>query len=585
MNDPQLRRQLRSVLVELYADLGEIKLLARDIGIDTNRIVWGGSALLNWQALLDEVGKQDKLPTLLARVQGDYGDNPQLAPFLPTDQPPEANALPDETAVTKRVVTPPTGEVGAPDTSPPQPPSTPLIDSRLDSPLSPAAEAVLKALFAGYQLVIVRGEFTDGRSGSRVLQVRPVHQAGPELGAIVKIDTIAAIKQEWGAYQSCIQNKLPNIAALQGEPVFLPDNPLAGLRYQMAGDSVFAVTSLARYLHQAELATLASALQRILRALTALWEQKSVQPDLFLLTTYDSYLPANLIVEQAELPAPAELMALSPQSARFTPWQLATPVRIAGFQVREIDADKGRLLLDAPQASQAFRFYVQVESVDGYKVGQPLARPIIGIIRERRHDLLAQRAAFLVPAGAQLTDPSFTLATGQQLPNPLAHYESVLKWSFDANVACTHGDLHAQNVLVEEANGLMHLIDFGQSGPNHALRDLVNLEMSLTNSFLPAFMGNASPEALFDFYERLHTAVVRGQSVTVDDAWQRPFMVLQLIREQVRPLLFRPDRWAEFYGPLGLYLFGALKFNNLSAEARRLTFWAAASAFHFAGLL
>ncbi len=438
-------------------------------------------------------------------------------------------------------------------------------------------------MFAEYDTVVVRAEFTSGMSGSRVLDVRPIHSGGPDLPVVVKVDVVDAIAHEWQAYRGCIQNKLSGVAAIQGEPVYPPGNPMGGLRYQLAGDGVFEVISLADYLREKPLDEIETALPRLFTVMNTLWEQKDVKPDLYLQTTYDSFLPVNLVIEVTETATNSNPKWLAPASARQTEWKVGDTVQLSGFGPVEINKEKNRLLLNNPDPERSFRFYLTgVPDVGQFFIGEPIQQPLTGVIQETRHTLLSERARLLLPSDADLTAGSFPLDDGSRLSNPLVAYQKVLTKSFDANVACIHGDLHLQNIMVEPDGGLSYLIDFGKSRRDHVIRDLIHMEINLMTTLLPESLNQAdlSPVFLLDFYTRLH-CVVQGFGISVPADFERPFAILRQIRLAARPYLFKPEKWQEYYFGLGLSLLSALKFKNLTRTACQAAFWGAAIAFQF----
>lgn len=457
--------------------------------------------------------------------------------------------------------------------------SPPKINNHLPQPLSVSVERVLQAMFTGYREVIVLSEFTSGLSGSRVLRVRPIQANGPELPAVVKIDTAAAVMQEWQAYQTCIRNRLPAIAAIQDEPVFPPGNPLGGLRYGLAGEGVFDVVSLGDYCEKASPEQIERILSRLFQAMAALWEQKDVQAELYLQTAYDSFVPVNLNIELVTTPTERESKWLHPTTARHEEWPVGDVVQLAGFQPVEIVQEKNRILFNSPDSDQAFRFYLTgVTDVTSYNIGRVVERPITGIIKETRHTLLTQQVQKLLQE-SKLTAPTLILDDGLELPNPLIIYPTVLSRSFDAHVACIHGDLHLQNVLVEPDNGNSYLIDFGKSRQDHVLRDLLHLEMSVVTGLLPHYLDKEefSPSHLADFYTRLHCVIQHPEKVPAPDKLQRPFVILQQVRKAAKRYLFKD--WKEYYDTLGLYLLSALKFGSLDRFAKEVAFWGSAMAF------
>jgi len=65
-------------------------------------------------------------------------------------------------------------------------------------------------------------------------------------------------------------------------------------------------------------------------------------------------------------------------------------------------------------------------------------------------------------------------------------------------LSITHGDLNGKNILVDE-NGHPWLIDFFRTGPEHVLRDFVELEADIKFNYLES----GDMEALYEFESSL----------------------------------------------------------------------------------
>lgn len=453
-----------------------------------------------------------------------------------------------------------------------------IDDSRLSSPLSNEIKHVLRVMFADYQQVILRTEFTEGLSSSRVFEVRPIQSEGAELPSVVKVDEVQAIHQEWIAYKRCIRHKLPTTAIIRGQPVYPPDSVLGGLWYSLAGEGVYQVVSLADYMRQNRFDKVEPVLKRLFKSMDALWNQKDVATELHLQSAYDSALPVNLTIDVGELLSGQKAHWLHPTSIRGRAWQVGDYVQVAGFQVEEISRSKQRLTLNIP-TPPLFRLYLQsVSDIQQYEVGQTLETSISGKVVETRKSLLIGEVQKILGASITANIDSLTLSDGTQLPNPLAAMPSILRHSFDANVACIHGDLHMKNILVEPESGNIFLIDFAKSRPDHVLRDLIHLEMSvLTDLVVPQLpTTNIAPQALFAFYTQMYCAVHHNGSVSVPEQLATPFAMLSLLRRTARNYLFKSDSWAEYYNGLTLYLLGALRHESFSHLAKQALFLGAA---------
>ncbi|MCI0398096.1 MAG: aminoglycoside phosphotransferase family protein [Chloroflexi bacterium] len=461
------------------------------------------------------------------------------------------------------------------------------INNRLRKPLPAAEERVLEAMFNKHQELIVKSAFNRGRSGSRVYLVRPVRPDGPELPAVVKIDHVERIRQEWQAYQEYIQDKLPGVAEIRGEPVYPPGNPLAGLLYPLAGEGAFDVVSLSDYYRQASLENIRYVLEsRLFRTLGTIWKQTKVQPDLHLQQYYDAFLPANLVIASEPLSPDASLHQLDPQTARWQTAAVGDTVQLVNFQVVRVYREVGILVLDVPPGQPgAYRLQIgPVENVEDYEAEQVLSRPLTGRVAQTRAAFLQEQTRAVLGPAVNLAAATLSLPRGVTLPNPLAKLPELLDRSFDAYVACIHADLNLENILVEPANRNTYLIDFVNSRRDHVLRDLLHLEMAVVTWLLPEALAGArlAAEAVFDLYQWLHCALQGVEPTTVPAGLAKPFAVLRTIRQAAQRYLFEDGQWDEYYCGLVLYLLGALRYRDLdepqnTPAPKAVAFWAAAT--------
>lgn len=460
----------------------------------------------------------------------------------------------------------------------------PKIINRTGTELPAYAQKVLAIMFAAYSQIIVKSEFQSGFSGSRVFLVRPVRQDGAELPAVIKIDRTARIQREWQAYQGCIQNRLPNVAEIRGEPVYPPGSLWGGLWYPMVGAGTFEIESLKQYLQQASIEDIRHILElRLFKSLGVLWSQtQAVQPDLHLQTHYDSFLPMNLVIELANPPAGIQPHWLDPGNVGSLKVQKGDYVQLSGFQVVKVSQETKKLSLDMPSGTLA-AYRVQVFPVPDtvrYEVDDLVQRPFIGVVRQTREDLLREQVWAALGREVDLTAFSLVLPNKTTLPNPLHALPTLLNHSFDAHVAYIHGDLNLENVLVETESRTAYLIDFAQSRKDHILRDLFHLEMSVVTNLLSAALreNNLAVEAVCSFYEQLHCAVLHPGQITAPVGLEQPFAILLMIRQAAQRYLFTPGDWSEYFYGLSLYLLGSLRYPNLDkiAGAKAVAFWGTA---------
>lgn len=467
----------------------------------------------------------------------------------------------------------------------------PLLASNLEiiyrAGLLPAtATPILQTIFANHIRVTIRKEFGSGLSGSRVFLVRPVRQDGTaELPAVVKVDRAAAIRREWQAYHDCIERRLPGVAEIRDEPVFAFDGEWGGLWYPMAGDDAFDVQSFHEYYQNARTEDVTHVLEtQLSRSLGQIWKQSQPEWDFHVGTFYDSFLPMNLVIDCRQ-PA-AALTPLTPQNAPYNRLQTGDAVQLSGFRIARVFTEQSRLSLDMPRnQAAAYRLAVHVDSVTGYEEGQILSGTLAGVVTKMRHELLREQAQRAMGNEVAVTAVPLRTPKGQILPNPLDTLPKILNQTFDTRLACLHGDLNLQNILVEPESRTVRLIDFAKAGRNHVLRDLICLEMNIVTRLMPPAIAEAmlTPEDIVGFYEKLHCTLQRPNvTITPPPGLEKPFAVLHTLRQQARPYLFTPDKWDEYYYGLMIYFLGALKFGDLdllptAPWPKQLAFYGAAA--------
>lgn len=461
-----------------------------------------------------------------------------------------------------------------------------VIDSRIGL-LPPDVNKVLETMFTSYSQVIVKSEFSGGFGGSRVFLVRSIRQDGkPELPSVVKVDEFDRIAQEWQAYQNCIQNRLPNVAKISGEPVYPPGNQQGGVRYPLAGDGAFNVVSLQDYYHQASIDEIEYVLkERLFKSLEKLWEQKGFQAELNLHTAYDSFLYPNLMIEYVTIPIGTISRQLRPDNVRTQThsYQVEEKILLSGFEVVRILRKSQTIILDIPsELPGAYRLQVHsVPDLDTYEVGQIIHQPLTGRVKKTREGALQEQAAKVLGSGVDLTAVSLSVANYDPLPNPLVALPKLLNLSFDAYITCIHADLHLGNVLVEPKSGNIHLIDFVNAREDHVLRDFLHLELAIVTRLIPVELDRAelSPKRIISFYERLHCALRYPGQISAPTGLEKPFAMLNIIRETAEHHLFKKGEWQEYYYCLIFYLLGSLRYGDLDGipGAKQTAFWAAAT--------
>lgn len=449
------------------------------------------------------------------------------------------------------------------------------ITDRTNLPLPDDARTVLASMFSGYREVIAKSEFQSGFSGSRVLLVRPIRDDGAELPAVVKIDRAARIRREWLAYKTHIQNRLPDVAELRGQPVYPSGSAWGGLWYPLVGAGTFDIESLRQYCQHANVKDICHVLEaRLFRSLNALWRQtRQVCPDLHLQTEYDSFLPVNLTIDLAETPGRGQPHRLRPDNINERACAINDYVQVSGFRVVNIDYHTRRLSLDMPlNTGAAYRIHVYpVAEIEKYEMDEVVPRPFTGVVQKTRQSMLREQATAAMGADVDVTAATFTLPDGSTLPNPLTKLPAILNQMFDAHTSYIHGDLHLQNVLVEPENRNAYLIDFSHARRGHALRDLLHLESAVITQLLPEAIKQTgqTPPVIHALYKRLHCALQAPSAVKPPPGLEKPFAILESIRKAARPHLFQENDWREYYYGLIIYLLGSLKFKSLDRETTR----------------
>lgn len=435
-------------------------------------------------------------------------------------------------------------------------------------------------MFSAYEEAILLEQFSEGKSGSHVFLVRPVKSNGPELRSVVKVDFAEAIQQEWQAYEHCIQHKLPRTAVIHGSPIYPPGSKMGGLWYSLAGDGIVDIVSLAAYVREASIPKVESVLKRLLQSMDGMWKlQMAVETELHLHAAYDSFLPANLFIEAVAPPLGKNVHSLRPEKIKTRQWAVGDYVYISGFYPTEIDRQLSRVLLDTNE-SGPFRFYLQaVPDIDVYEIDQKIGIPVCGQIKQTRHGFLQEKVAEVLGSMERANKPLLTSADGKQIPNPLLEMETILARSFEAHTSCVHGDLHPRNILVDVDSSEVYLIDFGKSGRDYIMRDLLHLEMNIITEILAENLpvNGRLPDVIYAFYKTLHCAIVHSVDGQIPSSMLMTYAMLVRLRKTARHYLFKADQWEEYYAGLCLHLLGALKYGSLTDTGKQVAFWGSAA--------
>ncbi len=462
--------------------------------------------------------------------------------------------------------------------------------------LTPEIETVLKSMFSTFSQVAVEAEFSRGFSGSRVFQIRLTEPGGKtHLPAVVKIAPLGLIQREWAAYQSWVENTLPNIAQLQGRPILPAESLWGGLRYSLVGGGTFAVQSLHDYYQTAEIDELCAVLENRLFAIMGQnwWLDNRAQRSFQMQTDYDRLLPVNLLIKPLDSPPPDEARLIEPgKTLPLIDIDAGQRVQISGYIITEVDPERGQVTLNLPpappgQLPASYRLRLDnVPDVARYRAGH-IIDSLHGEVIATRHSLLLDHARRAVGQTVDVAAERLALPDGSSLPNPLLRYQTLLQDFLTVKISTLHGDLNLENILIDPATREVSLIDFATVCQGHALRDLLRLETEVVIMLLPPLLARAglSPGAIYSLYEQLHQVILypdRPLNLPIPTL-AKPFRMLQAIRKMARKCLFDPDDWREYYQGLSLYLLGALKIKRLARLPTaplpgQVAFWGAAAA-------
>ncbi|MFQ5576621.1 MAG: hypothetical protein ACE5G8_06485, partial [Anaerolineae bacterium] len=327
-----------------------------------------------------------------------------------------------------------------------------LIQNPDNLSLPPEAETILTHMFDGYRRVVIKRELKGGFSPSRVYLVSPVKEAAePDLPAVVKMAPLPLIDQEWQAYKTCIQDKLPDVARIEGPAVLPPHCEWGGLRYGLVGGGTFAVESLFNYYQTAGVDDLRFVLaQRLFKSMERQRQFSVPTPDFPLQPGYDALLPVNLIIKPAPLPEGVEPRLIKPGALPTRLPALNDYAQLDGFIVTEVDAANHTVTLNL-NPPHAYRLRLHpVADAAAYRAGQSV--PLLhGLVTDTRHTLLQHQAEQALGKNVDLSAQTLTLAGVISLTNPLAVLPDVLSAVCHVRVACIHGDLNLENILIDPA--------------------------------------------------------------------------------------------------------------------------------------
>ncbi len=466
---------------------------------------------------------------------------------------------------------------------------TPIIENPKQLSLPAEAEAILKAMFENYQRVVIIEEFGAGFSGSRIFMVRPIiDNATAHLRTVVKLASVSLIEKEWQAYKDCIRYRLPDAAQIQGQPVLLPDCEWGGLRYALqGGGGTFEIESLYSYLRRADIEDIRFVLKRLFKRLEQILQQTSPHFEFQLRTGYDRILPVNLLIEPTSQ-SETNPRLLTPNHLSGQSLKQGDRVQVSGFVITKVDPKYKSVTLNCPANHSLSSYCLRlkpIETVGTDRLGQ-IMDPIEGVVTETRQEKLEFEVRRAMGEDFDLTQETISWPGGPSLPNPLIKWPSLLQESRDVKVACIHGDLNMENILVDPETRDVSLIDFADARRDHVLHDFLRLETEVVTKIIPEILQqhNLLVDTICTFYQHLHTAIAHPGQVTASPnlVLEKPWAILLAIREMAGNYLWKSGNWVEYYQGLAFYLLGALKFKNLDEmdEApaplpKQVAFWGA----------
>jgi hypothetical protein len=446
---------------------------------------------------------------------------------------------------------------------------------RLELPAQ--AGAILGRMFPDYQEVVIKDELTAyGLSGGRVYQVHLIRgETAIELPRAVKIASPSLIQREARAFREFVRNQWPGIAALDGEPVILPEYNTAALCYRMVGGGIFETQSLREYCLDANTEDVLFVLEaRLFRILEQVMLRSArIEFERPLSASYDRVLPVNLLIEPVAglgEGMPEQPVLITPDTIPAARLQPGALVQIESFVVTDANPTRPSVTLNLPpdRAPYAYRMRLQpIQDLAAYPVDQAIP-PTLGVVRETRHSRLAAEITKVIGPGFDPTADQIALPDGTTLPNPLPAVPAILNEARHVRVNFVHGDLNLENILVDPLVRDASLIDFADSRRDHVLLDFFRLETEVIIKLLPVILAEEELPAhvIRPFLERLHAVTAQpGQTAPPlpHPALERPFAIARAIREAAREGLYDRRDPREYYEGLLLYLLGALKFENL----------------------
>ena len=161
------------------------------------------------------------------------------------------------------------------------------------------------------------------------------------------------------------------------------------------------------------------------------------------------------------------------------------------------------------------------------------------------------------------------------LINPVQWYQKHNHWVTSVYTCYTHGDLHCENILVDDV-GQLWLIDYFRTGEGHILRDIIELETDIKFNLLnvteprnlfkfemavlsPDYLGDALPPPLFD-----------------DPELVKAYKVVAALREFAQRLLGPKVSMQEYYWGLFVMTLNVIRLKKIKPPKKQHALLAAA---------
>ena len=391
------------------------------------------------------------------------------------------------------------------------------------------------------------------------------------------------LQREYEAYEEYGARCRRRTSHLQGEPMNAPDGQLGLLQYTFAGgESHLPTTSLQEYFEASGAEATSAVLNRIFRVYGRHWWANNRAQTYVLDEHYDRLLPVHLQASRIDESAEPDHVVKSGESSILAVEKIAIgqTVQLLEFQVIKARDGGHRLTLmgQSPPSEASAPIRVRVEMEQPTDTSRATWRFDHGAVSATRQTLLSGCAAALRgfdPQGRQ-----FTLSAGAEggdivLPNPLLKLPELLYRVVETKMSIIHGDLNLQNVLVDGPTGFAWLIDFAETRVGPTLLDLQRLEVQAITKLLPA--GGETPlSAVVEMMTRLHADP--PLPAPPQPQLREPYALLVTIRRLARQYLIDDLDWNEYYYGLVVALIGALKYDELDSNARRMALVCAAAA-------